>query len=127
MIKDTEKYNLLRGLEVMIYHEFGIVNKIPTYKKRFDRYEPQKYNCIRIDDNLIEPILVKLDSVDCYYHTLQKPGKGLDYFGITLIPPNSMNEFIKVLSSQNEIDLIPLISMVKQAEQSGKFIIHFGI
>ena len=54
-------------------------------------------DCIVVDDNFIEPILIDLQ-VDCYWHTLQNPGKeGLAYCGNTLIPPESMDILIKIL------------------------------
>ncbi len=46
-------------------HEFGIMQRDPSEKERFDSYEPQKYNCIRVDDGFIEPIVTDLQSVDC--------------------------------------------------------------
>ena len=74
----------------MAKHEFAIVQKKPSTKERFNSYEPQKYNCIVVDDDFIEPIIMDLQSVDCYWHTLQRAEKGLAYYGITLIPPKSM-------------------------------------
>ena len=103
------------------------MQKAPTYQERFDRYEPQKYNCIVVDDDLIEPILVDLCSVDCYWHTLQKPGEGLAYCGITLIPLKSTDAFIKVLYAQSKQEYNPLLSLASQAKKEGKYIIHFGI
>ncbi len=37
----------------MAKHEFGIMQRDPTDKDRFDIYEPQKYSCIVVDDDLI--------------------------------------------------------------------------
>ncbi|MGI6677834.1 MAG: hypothetical protein ACOX2Q_01795 [Dehalobacterium sp.] len=63
----------------MAKHEFGIVQKRTSTKERFDSYEPQKYNCIVVDDDFIEPIMMDLQSIDCYWHTLQRAEKGLAY------------------------------------------------
>ncbi|WFA08035.1 hypothetical protein [Tissierella sp. Yu-01] len=108
-------------------HEFGIMQKNPKDEERFDSYEPQKYDCIQVDDDLIEPIMMELQSVNCYWHTLQRAEKGLAYCGITLIPPKSMDEFIKILSSHNTDVYISLISLANQAKEHSKYIIHFGI
>ena len=32
-------------------HEFGIMKNKPMNKDRFDEYEPNKYNCIEVDDD----------------------------------------------------------------------------
>ena len=34
-------------------HEFGIMQKSPATNKRYDSYEPEKYDCIVIDDDYI--------------------------------------------------------------------------
>ncbi len=112
---------------IVAKHEFGIMQKEPSPKARFDIYEPQKYNCIVVDDDFIEPIMADLQNVDCYWHTLQKTGKGLAYCGITLIPPQSMDAFTKILASQNKKEYIPLMTLMNKARENSKYIIHFGI
>ena len=42
----------------MANHEFGIMQNQPMNKERFDEYEPNKYDCIVVDDNFIEQILI---------------------------------------------------------------------
>ena len=42
----------------MSKHEFGIMQINPTEKEVFNEYEPNKYNCIAVDDDFIEPILI---------------------------------------------------------------------
>ena len=109
----------------MSYHEFGIMQTPPKKGKRYDKYEPEKYNCISVDDDCITSILDKLSNIDFYWHTLDVAGKGLSYCGITLIPPSSMQEFINV------IDEIPEFTQLKehlvQALNENKWVIHFGI
>ena len=71
----------------MAKHEFGIMNVSPKPHERYDSYEPEKYNCISVHDDCIEPLLDKLEQIESYWHTLERPGKGLACYGITLIPP----------------------------------------
>ena len=111
----------------MANHEFGIMQNQPMNKERFDEYEPNKYDCIVVDDNFIEPILTDLQKVDCYWHTLQISGKGLAYYGITLIPPQSMDKFKNILLLQDKIEYIDLISLINIVKEGNKYIIHFGI
>ena len=40
----------------MAKHEFGIMESAPIGGKRYDEYEPKKYNCIAIDDDYIDGI-----------------------------------------------------------------------
>ena len=93
----------------------------------FDTYEPNKYNCIEIDDDFIEPILLELQSIDCYYNTICNKGNGLAYYGITLIPPSSIYEFINILLRKDTIEYDLLISLLKKAKKYNKYVIHFGI
>lgn len=111
----------------MAKHEFGIMEQEPSSNECFDTYEPEKYNCIAIDDNFIEPILEDLQAIDCYWHTLQIAGKGLAYCGISLLPPKSLEAFINILLSQNKAEYTSLIQLAVQAKENGKYIIHFGI
>lgn len=108
-------------------HEFGIMQDTPELNKRYDDYEPCKYNCISVNDDFIEPVLVDLQAMSCFWHTLQRPEKGLAYFGITLIPPESLQSLTAVLSEKNSREYYPLLSLIREAEESGKYIIHFGI
>ena len=78
-------------------HEFGIMQDAPKSKIRYDEYEPQKYNCISVDDDYIEGIEANLNNIDFYWHTLDMPAKGIAYTGITLIPPTSMQAFIATI------------------------------
>ena len=111
----------------MSKHEFGIMQINPTDKEVFNEYEPSKYNCIVIDDDFIEPILIELQNVDTYWHTIQNKKNGLAYSGITLIPPSSIDVLINILSLKNMIEYDSLIYLLNQAKKYNKYVIHFGI
>ena len=111
----------------MAKHEFGIMQNKPMNKERFDEYELNKHNCIVVDDYFIEQILIDLQNVDCYWHTLPNSSKGLAYCGVTLIPPESMDILIKILSLQDKLEYTDLMSLTNQAREENKYIIHFGI
>lgn len=105
-------------------HEFGIMQEAPVKGRRYDKYEPEKYNCISVNDDYIEPILLSLGDIDFYYHTLENSGKGLNYYGITLISPISAEQFADKISAP---ELSELRTLLLQAKLQNKFIIHFGI
>lgn len=60
----------------MAKHEFGIMPKAPRYGERYDRYEPEKYACISVDDDYVAAITERLTAIDFYWHTLSVKGKG---------------------------------------------------
>ncbi len=111
----------------MARHEFAILKQTPSWDDVFDTYEPEKYHSSAVDDVFIEPILVDLQEMDCYWHTLQQPGKGLAHSGITLIPPSSMEAFLRILTAQNKPEYSPPIQMAMEAKENGYYLIHFGI
>ena len=109
----------------MTKHEFGIMQNDPKPRKRYDEYEPQKYNCISVDDYYIENIGTRLNCVDFYWHTLDMPAKGIAYTGITLIPPTSVQMFIAIIK---DIDgLNELKGLLEKAVSENKWVIHFGL
>ena len=54
----------------MAKHEFGIMTDAPQSGKRYDEYEPRKYDCISVDDDYVEGIAEKLGFIDFYWPTL---------------------------------------------------------
>ena len=106
-------------------HNFGIMQIKPVQGVRFDEYEPEKYNCITIDDAFIEPLLPELSDIDFYWHTIDIPGKGLAYYGITLIPPESLNSMIDKISNITNLSLLKQLLII--AINDNKFVIHIGM
>ena len=88
----------------MAKHEFGIMDRTPVSKERYDCYEPEKYKTIFVEDELLEPLHKRLNDIDFFWHSLDVPGKGLAYCGITLIPPESMDAAVKIfLTARDEV------------------------
>ena len=104
-------------------HEFGIMLTDPQPGKRYDAYEPEKYNCISVPDEIVENLGdAVLRDLPCYWHTADIPGKGLAYCGITLIPPSSLAMFTDAVG-ENE----PLQALLTKAAAENRFVIHFGL
>ena len=59
------------------------------------------------------------------------PGLGLDYCGITIIPPRSLKEFKKIIARANKqfksSELENLINKINIAIRDNKHLIHYGI
>ena len=109
----------------MAKHEFGIMQNAPEKGKRYDEYEPQRYNCISVDDVYVEKLDEKLIDVDFYWHTTDVSGKGLAYCGVTLIPPTSI--FMLRDAVKNEAVLSELRALSEKALEENKWIIHYGL
>lgn len=109
----------------MLKHEFGIMPKAPKPGKRYDKYEPQKYDCISVDDAYLQEVTDRLIAIDFYWHALSVRGRGLAYCGITLIPPDSLKVFADVVTDIPQ--LRELAELLKKAARESKWVIHFGI
>lgn len=106
-------------------HELGIMQNTPKLGKRYEVYEPQKYNCISIDNDYLEDIVANFNHIDFYWHTLDMPAKGIAYTGITLIPPTSIQAFTAVIKDIAELN--ELKDLLEKALVENKWVIHFGL
>ncbi|MCR5599493.1 MAG: hypothetical protein K6G33_01930 [Ruminococcus sp.] len=109
----------------MCAHEFGIMHKAPKPKDIYVEYSPDQYDLIAVDDDFIQNIVGKLSILKCYWHTLERPELGLAYYGITLIPPESLEAFIGITLKFSELS--ELTALLSEAQLENKFVIHFGI
>ena len=108
----------------MAKHEFGIMQTAPQNGKKY-KYEPQKYNCISVNDDYIENIVSNFNDIDFYWHSLDNPRKGIAYCGITLIPPSSMQAFISVIENYSELSELNIL--LQKAYSNNKWVIHYGL
>ena len=91
----------------------------------FEEYEPEKYDCIAVDDEYVQEVAEMLAGVSVYWHGLDRPESGLAYHGITLIPPESMADVIEAVRDVPKMRR--LMEMLVVAERERKFVIHFGV
>lgn len=109
----------------MAAHEFGIMLRDPAPGERYDTYEPERYGCVAVDDELAEVLAEKLADVPVYWHTLDRPERGLAYCGITLIPPGSIPAVLTALDAAEE--WTTLGGLLEEAKAAGRFVIHYGL
>ena len=109
----------------MAKHEFEIMMDAPQPGKRYDEYEPWKYDCISVDDDYVEGIAEKLGFIDFYWHTLSIKEKGLAYCGVSLVPPSSLKAFIDVIDDIPK--LYGLKGLLEKALGQNKWVIHYGL
>lgn len=118
----------------MAKHEFGIIYQFEE-NKIYCQYEPEKYNCISVDMQLIDYIidnnLEKLQKIKTYLSVSSQTFYGLDESGINIIPPESQKSLRDIIihanSKINSPQLIDLIYKINEAIRDDKYLIHFGI
>ncbi len=111
----------------MARHEFGIIDRVLSEKDNFQSYEPEKYGCITIDDDYIENLMPSFDDIPTFFHRLTWQETGLNYIGITLIPPSSCGRFSKILKDTKNSVYDSLCTLFDTAEKENKFVIHYGL
>jgi len=115
----------------MVRTEFGIIDDIDL-SKDYSEYEPQKYNCVFIDDDVyINDWWQQLCEMKTYFHSMDRPETALARFGVTIIPPESLPYFLSIVSGDSRIDsdqhLMELVRVIQMAIERGKYMIHFGV
>lgn len=62
---------------------------------------------------------------------MDRPDTALARFGVTLIPPESLPAFQKIILQDKRIDsderLVDFINLIQKAINEKKFIIHYGV
>lgn len=109
-------------------HEFGIIDTISKKLKKYTKYEPKKYNCISIDDECFtEEIAEKLSNIEMINPCLNEICHNLCYYGITIIPTESLESFKNVIYNEDKSAFEELVILTQKAINENKNIIHYGI
>ena len=113
----------------MPYHEFVVYKKKPNYFTNFSKMYLKQKNMVKVSDEFIYDI--SFYKVETYFHYYRKKckKKGLALLGITIIPPESLEQFQKIIKSHNKNNEVinELIKLTEEAKENDYFIIHYGI
>lgn len=113
----------------MPYHEFIIYKKKPNYFTNFRRIFLKQNKGVKVSDDFIDKI--SFSKVETYFHYYRKKCKkdGLDLLGITIIPPTSLEQFLKIIKSHNKNNEVmnKLIKLTEEAKENNYHIVHYGI
>ncbi len=114
-----------------MYHEFIKIKKedIPN---RFNYSLISNYTSIKVSDDIIlnnSLFLKGYNTFKVYWHN---KGEGLDYYGNTIIPTESLEKFIENIEQvkckpKYKQQLKDLIELCRKAIEEDKYVIHFGI
>ncbi len=115
----------------MIRTEFGIIEQIDPAKD-YSKYEPEKYGCVAIDDDIyINDWWEQLTQINTYFHCLSRPANALARWGVTLIPPESLPALLKIVQGDKRLyldkNISDLAKKIQKAIQEQKYMIHFGV
>ncbi|MCL2049647.1 MAG: hypothetical protein FWG87_13090 [Defluviitaleaceae bacterium] len=114
----------------MIKTELGIIDEI-DYSKDYGAYEPERYNCIYIDDEYINDWWERLRLMKTYFHNMSRPSFALARSGVTIIPPEALPLFQDIVATDERTNtdnnLLNLAAKIQEAIDTDKHMIHFGV
>lgn len=110
--------------------EFGIIEELDV-EKDYGDYNPEQYRCKTICDDAINDWWKSLEKMPSYFHSYNRPASALARWGVTIIPPSSLELFIRVIitETKNEFrtDALEIVALLEEARTRNKFVIHYGI
>lgn len=116
----------------MLAHEFCIISdfdKNKDYGKGVCYIEED--SCVIIDDDAIYSWRERIQTMKSYFHRYSRPATGLDWWGITIIPPESLDLFYDIVENNTNSEFIeevpPLLKIIIKAKENNNYIIHFGV
>ncbi|MBB6218876.1 hypothetical protein HNQ80_005051 [Anaerosolibacter carboniphilus] len=110
--------------------QFGIIDDFKK-DRDYSNYGPEKYNCIAIDDDILNDWWNQLTLIKTYFHCYSRPSFALARWGVTLIPPESLEDFYNIVSkdkkSKSSAELIDLMILLRKAISENKYVIHYEV
>lgn len=110
--------------------QFGIIDEFEK-SRDYSTYEPEKYQCVGINDDYLDDWWEQLSLLKTYFHCYERPAVALARWGITLIPPESLELLYNIVSSDSRSsslkELVDLMQLIRKASSENKYMIHYGV
>lgn len=118
----------------MANHDFGILDRFEE-NKWYQEYEPEKYNCISVDMDVMDEVFSayreEIEQIKTFACVSTQSVNGFDECSVNLIPPQSLEAFYNIIVQANKSlhseELVLLIDKIQEAMNNNKYLIHFGI
>ena len=111
--------------------EFGIIDDFHKECDYSGAYEPEAYHCVAIDDDILDNWWDDLILMKTYFHQYGEVKYGLARWSVTLIPPESLDDFYEAVLRDGRVktneSLQKLVQMIEKARTEGKYMIHYGV
>ena len=124
------------------YADFGIIDIFDEHRdyskfKEDESFEDKlkEHHCVSVPDDIINTWWDKLLNMKSYFHEYSRPSTALARWGVTLIPPESLDLFHNIIMSATSSEFIEectddvnkLLALVERAKKENKFVIHYGV
>lgn len=118
----------------MLIHEFIAINRKKIPRNLISKYKAlkQKYEVILFSDDIVlkySDLLLTTQDLKTYWNDFSNPEMGLNYYGDTIVPRESLSDFIAILKEieEKENSTFELVKLCEEALYNKKDIVHFGI
>ncbi|MBQ9535884.1 MAG: hypothetical protein IJU78_08575 [Clostridia bacterium] len=118
--------------------DFGIIPNI-EYGKDYSligdpsEYEAlyAQYRCVSVSDDIVDTWIPLTDNMPTYLCSLSRANKGIDHYGVTIIPPTSVKMLLDIVrlcmdTTLNE-SVEELVKLLNVAAENSQHIICYGI
>ena len=87
------------------------------------------HRCIEIQDGYANKWVNQSGHMSTFVCTLQRPFKGIDSCGVTLVPPESLSQLLDIirLDGEREEVVFNLIALIEEAVENGYYMIVYGV
>ena len=121
---------------------FGIIDILDEHRdysnfKVDESFEDKlnEHHCVSVPDDIINSWWENLLTMKSYYHEYSRLSTALARWGVTLIPPESLDLFHNIIMSNTSSEFIKkctddvnnLLALVEKAKKENKFVIHYGV
>ncbi len=111
---------------MMTAHRFGIMNRTPQFSENYYRFDTDVCDSlIEVEAQLLNVLIPEMCKIDFYSQTVGVICKGLNFSGVTLMPPVSVCAFLEITRRREELK--ELHSLMSKAYMENKYVIHFGV
>ncbi len=115
----------------MAVHEFCLLAQVDPRQDYAALYQGPGHCPVTVADDWVEANLARFQLLPTYFHSLDQPGLGLCYVGVTLIPPASLGALEEICltaaPSQYQEQVAALVTLIRQGREQGCYLLHFGI
>ena len=111
--------------------EFGIIETINPKNDYGSSYEPEKYSCVAICEEAINDWYDELADMKTYWHCMNRPNTNIARYGVTIIPPESLEQLIGAIRAKTKAkfaaDALEVASLLETAAKLSKFVILYDV
>ncbi len=118
--------------------DFGVIPNVEFGKDYSNIGSPsnfkvlyEKYKCVSIPDDIVNEWIPLVQNIPTYLGSLSNSFMGIDHYGVTLIPPESVQLFIPIVAtyvdSTSDGIINKLANLLKLSVEQGYYIICYGI